>query len=308
MNNKLKGVLLAGFGGSMWGISGILAQVLFSRYAATSEWLVSTRLLLAGGMVLVFSSFIRRDKIFAVFRNHGDLLRLLLFSWMGMAGVQYFFFKAIEVSSASLATILQFTGPIFVYIYMLLTKEKRLDLRELFLVVLTFFGVLLIVTNGNLLAVSVSPLGFVMGMCSAIAVAFYSLQPRRLLAQYGAFVIVGWGMVLAGAAFQFIHPFWQPDFPITGHTILLLTGIILFGTAFGFLAYMSSLNYIEASLASIMTALEPLLAAILSVTVFHQIFGIYEMIGIAIVLFAVLNLSSSDQKKQMANPIVNDKA
>lgn len=298
MSNKLKGTLLAGFGGSMWGVSGIFAQLLFSRYAVSSEWLVSTRLLTAGCLLLVYSRFIRKDNIFAAWCRWGDFLQLLLFSLVGMTGVQYFFFKAIEVSSASLATILQFTGPIFVYFYMLFSKEKHLNLRELILVMLTFFGVLLIVTNGNFTKLAVSPIGFIMGTSSAVAVAFYSLQPRTLLAKYGSPVVVGWGMVLAGAAFQIIHPFWQPGFTLTRESLFLLIGIILFGTAMAFLAYLSSLNYIEASLASIMTALEPLLAAILSVVIFGRVFGIYEILGISIVLLAVLVLSTIDQKQQ----------
>lgn len=296
MNKKLRGILLAGFGGSMWGISGIFAQLLFNQYAASSEWLVSARLLIAGILVLGYSHFLKRDDIFSPWRVRGDFLQLLLFSLVGMAGVQYFFFKAIEVSSASLATILQFTGPIFVYFYMLFSKEKRLRLRELILVLLTFFGVLLIVTNGNFTKLAVSPISFLMGMGSAVAVAFYSLQPRSILSRYGSPTIVGWGMVLAGIAFQFIHPFWQPGFSLNGRSLILLTGIILFGTAFGFLAYLSSLHYIEASLASIMTALEPLLASVLSVVVSHQVFGFYEILGICIVLLAVLILSSIEQK------------
>lgn len=44
MNSKVKGIFLAAFGGSMCGISGIFAQILFNQYAASSEWLVSVRL------------------------------------------------------------------------------------------------------------------------------------------------------------------------------------------------------------------------------------------------------------------------
>lgn len=303
MNQKLKGILLSGLGGSLWGASGIFAQLLFSDYQASSEWLVSTRLTMAGLLILTYSSILRKDPIFSIFKNKKHVLQLLLFSLVGMVGVQYLFFKAIEVSSASLATILQFTAPIFVYLYTLISREKKLYATEFALVLATFFGVLLIVTNGQFSKMSVSLIGFTVGIGSAVAVAFYSIQPRKILAVYGSPMIVGWGMLIGGLVFQFIQPFWQPSFSLTTHSVLLLTLIIVFGTAVAFIAYLASLSYIDPSLASIMTSLEPLLAAVLSVVVFKQQFGVFELIGIAVVLVSVLLLSRYKPKNKVAETL-----
>lgn len=303
MNQKLKGILLSGLGGSLWGVSGIFAQLLFSDYQASSEWLVSTRLTMAGLLILTYSSILRKDPIFSIFKNKKHVLQLLLFSLVGMVGVQYLFFKAIEVSSASLATILQFTAPIFVYLYTLISREKKLYATEFALVLATFFGVLLIVTNGQFSKMSVSLIGFTVGIWSAVAVAFYSIQPRKILAVYGSPMIVGWGMLIGGLVFQFIQPFWQPSFSLTTHSVLLLTLIIVFGTAVAFIAYLASLSYIDPSLASIMTSLEPLLAAVLSVVVFKQQFGVFELIGIAVVLVSVLLLSRYKPKNKVAETL-----
>lgn len=303
MNQKLKGILLSGLGGSLWGVSGIFAQLLFSDYQASSEWLVSTRLTMAGLLILTYSSILRKDPIFSIFKNKKHVLQLLLFSLVGMVGVQYLFFKAIEVSSASLATILQFTAPIFVYLYTLISREKKLYATEFALVLATFFGVLLIVTNGQFSKMSVSLIGFTVGIGSAVAVAFYSIQPRKILAVYGSPMIVGWGMLIGGLVFQFIQPFWQPSFSLTTHSVLLLTLIIVFGTAVAFIAYLASLSYIDPSLASIMTSLEPLLAAVLSVVVFKQQFGVFELIGIAVVLVSVLLLSRYKPKNKVAETL-----
>ena len=51
MNDKVKGITLAGLGGSLWGVSGVLAQLLFNEFSASSEWLVSTRLVFAGILI-----------------------------------------------------------------------------------------------------------------------------------------------------------------------------------------------------------------------------------------------------------------
>ncbi|AMB99474.1 hypothetical protein AWM75_05455 [Aerococcus urinaehominis] len=298
MNRKLKGILLAGFGGSMWGVSGILAQIFFDNYQASSEWLVSTRLLFAGLCILLYASFFKKENIFKIFKSGSDIIQLLMFALLGMVGVQYLFFKTIEISGAATATILQFTSPIFIYLYQLLRGEKRIKLIELFLIILTVFGVVLIVTNGQFQALHISPLGLLAGLGSAVAVAFYTLQPRAIQSIYGSPVVVGWGMMIGGLAFQFIHPFWKTSSPLDGQAYLLLIVIIVFGTALAFLSYLSSTSYINASLASIMTALEPLLAAVLAVVVFNESFGLFEIIGIVIVLVTVLTLTNVEEKDE----------
>ncbi|MGX7091606.1 DMT family transporter [Hutsoniella sourekii] len=292
MSNKLKGILLAGFGGSMWGVSGILAQIVFANYPASSEWLVSTRLFFAGICILLYAAFIRKEDITRIFKDKSDTLQLILFAVLGMVGVQYLFFKTIETSGASLATILQFTSPIFIYLYQIIRGEKHLRASELSLVLLTVFGVVLIVTNGSFAGLNVSLMGLITGLGSAVAVAFYTLQPRRIQGIYGSPLVVGWGMLFGGIVFQVFSPFWKPGFTLDGQAYLLLALIIVFGTAMAFLSYLSSTAYIEASLASIMTALEPLLAAVLTVVVFNKSFGFFEIVGIAIVLVAVLILSN----------------
>lgn len=299
MDNKIKGITLAGLGGSLWGVSGILAQLLFNEFSASSEWLVSTRLVFAGILILLYAAFIKHENIFEILKEKGDLFQLIAFAVLGMVGVQYLFFKTIETSSASLATILQFTAPIFVYLWLLITREKKFSLGEFSLVLLTFLGVFLIVTNGHFKSISVSSLGLLTGIGSAIAVAFYTLQPRKILAIYGSPIVVGWGMLLGGIVFQFISPFWKPGFTINMYAIGILLGIIIFGTAVAFLSYLSSVQYIDPSLASIMTALEPLLAAVLSIFIFSQTFGIFETIGIVIVLVAVLLLSNYDSREKL---------
>lgn len=303
MNKRFKGILLAAFGGSMWGISGIFAQSLFTHYTVSSEWLVGTRLLFSGILILGYSHFVNKENILLPFHKIETALKLVIFSLFGMIGVQYFFYKGIELANASTATILQFAAPIFVYAYTVFIGEKKATAREITLVILTFFGVLMIVTNGDLSRMSISPMGLIFGLGSALAVAFYSIQPRSLLAEFGPTVIVGWGMILGSLPFQFIAPITEPGFQLTLHSLGLLLLIIIFGTSLSFISYFASLSYITPSLASIMTALEPLLAAVLSVIVFKQIFGFFEILGIFIVMLAVLLLASAkeDERFEIAN-------
>lgn len=293
---KIKGVLLACSAGALWALSGIMCQILFEQYFVSPEWLASVRLLMAGIVLTVFSFFKRSPKKQTIHLKDG--ISLLLFSLIGMLGVQYTYFKAIQYSGAAIATILQFTGPIFIFIYLVLNKEKRINLIEIFLMLMTFVGVFFIVAEGNIQTLNISPMGFAMGMASAVTLAFYTVQPRKLLIKYGEIRICGLGMLIGGILFQPIQPFWQIDFHVEGLSMLLIASIIIFGTALPFLFQLSSLRFIEASLAGILTVVEPVLATILSVLLFHSRFGITQTFGFLLVIGSVILLTRFSNKKK----------
>lgn len=292
---KVRGVLLACSAGALWALSGIMCQILFEDYFVSPEWLASVRLLTAGLLLTGLNSLQRnvpRRKISAK-----DFLSLLLFSLIGMLGVQYTYFKAIQYSGAAIATILQFTGPIFIFIFLVMNKEKKINFIEVLLMAATFIGVFLIVAEGNIKTLNISMMGFAMGIASAVTLAFYTLQPRTLLVKYGEMRIAGLGMLIAGLAFQPIRPIWRPEFQMDGYSFGLVLSIIVFGTALPFLFQLSSLRFIEASLASVLTVVEPILATILSVLLFNSRFAGIQLIGFVVVIGSVILLTRFSDKK-----------
>lgn len=292
---KIKGVIFACSAGALWAVSGIMCQILFKEYLVSPEWLASTRLLAAGGL-LTGISFFQRSVPRKNFSSK-DLLSLVLFSLIGMLGVQYTYFKAIQYSGAAIATILQFTGPIFIFIFLVLHKEKRINLRETALLIVTFISVFLIVTKGETETLNISAAGFVMGIASAITLAFYTIQPRKLLVKYGEIRIAGLGMLIAGLTFQLIHPIWRPDFQMDSYSLSLVSSIIIFGTALPFLFQLSSLRFIEASLAGVLTVTEPILATLLSVLLFNSQFTKIQLLGFVGVIISVILLTRLSDKK-----------
>ena len=294
---KFRGVLLACSAGALWALSGIMCQILFDEYQVSPEWLASVRLFSAG-ILLTGVSFFQRKEPRRRFSKK-DLFGLLLFSLIGMLGVQYTYFKAIQYSGAAIATILQFTGPIFIFLFLVLNKEKTINIIEVLLLAATFMGVFLIVAEGNIQTLNISTMGFVMGIASAITLAFYTLQPRNLLVKYGEMRIAGLGMLIGGIVFQPIHPMWRPGFKMDGLSLGLVISIVIFGTALPFLFQLSSLRFIEASLASVLTVVEPILATLLSVLLFHSRFAEIQVLGFAVVIVSVILLTRLSNKETL---------
>lgn len=295
---KGKGVLLACSSGALWALSGIMCQILFQEYLVSPEWLVSVRLLSAGALLTGVTFFQEKERRQRKSFTPRDLVGLLLFSLIGMLGVQYTYFKAIQYSGAAIATILQFTGPIFIFLFLVMNKEKRLNFFECLLMVGTFIGVFLIVMEDGTASLSLSTMGFVMGIASAVTLAFYTIQPRMLLIKYGEMRIAGLGMFIAGLAFQLIHPVWRPDFQMDHYSVGLVISIIIFGTALPFLFQLSSLRFIEASLASVLTVTEPILATVLSVLLFKSRFAVPQLVGFGLVLFSVIVLTRMSDTRE----------
>lgn len=125
MKQQIIGISLAGFTGLMWGLSGVLGEILFIEYGATPEWLVSNRLFFSAILILLYCALIRKDPLFEIFKDKMNILRLIVLGIFGYIGIQYLFFVTVNLANAPLATILQFTAPVFVYLYMLLRAVKN---------------------------------------------------------------------------------------------------------------------------------------------------------------------------------------
>lgn len=176
-------------------------------------------------------------------------------------------------------------------------------MQEVLYIVLTFVGVFLIVTRGNFGQLDVSPSGLFIGIGAAVGVAFYTLQPRRILKKYGSPLVVGWGMLIGGGAFQFVQPIWRPGFDVDIKVVLYMAFIIIVGTAIAFSCYLGSVNYIQASLSNIISALEPLVANILTLLLLGQTWNLIQIGGIGIVLVSVILFANYGEKVRKQNSL-----
>ena len=287
---KLRGMLLASLASSLWAISGISGEILFKKYNFSSDWLVSIRTLISGILLFVIVIFIEKKSVLKPLKNKKDFIGIILFGTAGMYLVQYTYFKTIELSNVSFSTILQFTAPFFIFIYESIKNKKIPAFSTLILLFMTILGVVFIATKGKISSLSVSPEALLLGLISAIMIAFYSIYPKKLLKKYGSITVVGWGMIVGSVISNIVHPIWKIQGNVNTESIIQVTVVVILGTSVAYLIYIASLNYISSSLAGILTAFEPVLAAILSVIIFRLKFSIVELIGFILVFVSIFIL------------------
>ncbi|WP_343798700.1 DMT family transporter [Bacillus carboniphilus] len=296
IHSRQKGFILVITGATLWGISGTVAQFLFHYHHFTPEWLVSIRLLISGFVLLVLANALAKNRVFSIWKNRRDILQILFFSILGMLAVQYTYFAAIKHSNAATATVLQYLAPVLIAFYLTFRYRRKPSNRELVSIILAIFGTFLLVTKGSVDRLTITGVALFWGLLSAFALAFYTLQPLKLLAKYGSMVVVGWGMLIGGVSFSFIHPPWIIQGQWSLHSILAVCFIVLFGTLIAFIFYLESLKYISASETSVLACVEPLSAAFLSVIWLQVRFGIEEWIGTLCIISTIMILSTVDKK------------
>lgn len=288
---RTKGFILVITAAVLWGISGTVAQYLFQKENYSTEWLVVVRLLVSGIILLLIASLKEKQNIWLIWKNKKDALNILLFSILGMLAVQYTYFAAIKESNAATATVLQYLAPVLISCFFTIRFKKLPSIKEMIAIILALVGTFFLVTHGNIHSLSISGLALFWGLSSAVALAFYTLHPIKLLEKWGSTIIVGWGMLIGGIFFSFIHPPWDFESHITIQSIFGVIFIVIFGTLIAFYCYLESLKYINATETSLLACVEPLSASLVSVIWLQVSFGLQDWFGTLCILSTVVILS-----------------
>lgn len=290
------GMLSTFVGGTLWGINGVMGNYLFLNKNVTTPWLIPYRLILAGFLLLGYLYYKKGSKIFDILKNPKDLLQIVLFGLIGMLGTQYTYFSAIQFSNAAIATVLTYFGPTLVLIYMCL-REKRKPLKyEIVSICLSSFGVFLLATHGDITSLQISFKALVWGILSALSVVFYTVQPESLLKKYGASIVVAWGMMIGGIFIAFVTKPWNISVTFDFVTFLVLMLIIVFGTIIAFILYLTGVNIIGPTKASIIACIEPVAATICAILFLGVTFDFLDVIGFICIISTIFIVAYFDKK------------
>lgn len=293
--SRNKGIFLVMTGATFWGVGGTVTKKLFEQYGIDIDWLVTTRLLIAGFLLLTIQFFGKdRAQILGVWKTKSIAISLIIFGLLGMLAVQYTYMASIQHGNAAVATLLQYLAPVMIIIYVILRHQAVFTRRDLITVSLALIGSFFLLTNGSISQLSVPPLAVIWGVLSGVALAFYTLYAIPLLKQYDSLVIVGWAMIIGGVALSFIHPPWQIDLntlPLEAY--LYLVFVIIFGTMIAFWFYIESLQSLLPKESSLLGSIEPLAAVLTTVFWLKEPFGMFQWVGTTCILFMIVLLALS---------------
>lgn len=287
MTKKMKGIMLAAGGASLWGGSGAAAQYLFSQTSVTTAWLVAVRLLLAGIALTVISLLKTPHQVHAIIKSRRYVSCLIIFAIVGMLNSQLTYFLAVKYSNAPTATVIQYLQPVIIIIWLAFRQRQWPRRIDCISIVIALVGTFLLVTGGHLGSLALTPLAIFWGLWCAVAAVLYTLIPRPLLVHFDALAVCGLAMLLGGCVML-------PE--LLSHSLpalnwwgwLMIFYIVVFGTMLSYTMFLQSMRYISPAVTSILSAFEPLIATILAVAFLGTKLSLAAIIGSLLIIFTTL--------------------
>lgn len=292
---RKKGLLAAFGAGLAWGCTSPIAQYLFDAKGIMPQWLVPCRMLLAGILLLVYASVIKRKKMFEIFGDKKDTLRLVAVGILGMMGMQYTFFAAIQETNAGIATIFQYLNPALLLVFYGVAYQTLPKIKEIIAVSCSIVGIFLVATQGNIHGLSISKMGFVYGMALAIATSFYGVLPGPLLKKYPSEAVCGWAMLIGGAVLSLIFRPWHIKVELDAVVLVGYLVITIVGTILPFVLYLEAVKCAGGVYAGLLSSVEPVAATLVAALFLGTAFPVIDLLGFALVLSTlfVLNIGNA---------------
>lgn len=285
---NFKGIFFILVAATTWGCGGVAGQYLFQTIQADPIWLVSVRQLISGLIFLAYAA-VKGQSTFGIIKS--DFKPIVAFALIGVLGSQLGFFYTISLCNAATATVLQYTAPIFVMLWVAYKSRKMPEGKELLGIVFALVGVFFISTHGNLDKIVLSPIVLLSGFYSAVTYAYYTLMPVELLKKYSTATVIGWGQFIAGLFLALMENPFNHHYEWTGGAIFAFAYLLIGATIVSFSFYLAGLKLVGPTKASLISCAEPLASITAVVILLGTVLTVEDYIGMGCIIFTVLVLS-----------------
>nr|WP_305119680.1 MULTISPECIES: DMT family transporter [unclassified Ruminococcus] len=138
-----------------------------------------------------------------------------------------------------------------------------------------------------------------LGLGSGLGYALYSIFGKLLADKYGSITITAYTFIVASIGvvpFSGLIPKMNLLLNPTG--IFAALGLAVISTVAPYLLYTNGLRRIEAGKAAILATVEPVVAAIVGVVVFHEEITLSKLLGMLFIILAIVALNVKITRNQ----------
>ena len=289
--NSKSGVFLILEAGVLWGSMGLFVRGL-NGLGFDSVQIVTGRIVLAA---LCFWIVLLRFR--PAEERRIRLKDIPLFLGLGLASILFFtvcYFTAISMMPLSTAAILLYTSPIWVTLLSALLFHEKLDGRKLLALGMAFGGCVLVSGLGG---GGLTLRGLLIGLGAGLGYGLYSILGSVALRRYSPFTVTAYTFSIAAVGALIIcHPLEMlrtlSAAPSPGDTARLFVLTALVTAVAPFLCYTLGLRSVEPGRAAILATVEPMVASLLGIFVFHEALTLSAALGILLILGAIVLLST----------------
>lgn len=286
---QLLALLFCMTAGVMWAASGVAAQHFFAHSELDAMDLTTFRMFSTSAIMLLVTLVKGRWQanwriVKAQPKYWGQFL---FYGIVGLMGMHFCYFEAIDLGNAAVVTVLQYTCPAMVICWLAFRSRTMPDAGSVLAVVLAIAGTFFLATGGHIDRLTVSTECFFWAMVSAVLYAVAAVYPKHLMGVIDNSFLLTWGMLFgAFTAWGLTENLNFLDF-FHEELLLDLFAIVVCGTAIAFLCYNAGLAYLSADQASLTTTVEPVASVLMSYALFGTTFGLMETAGIVMIVAAI---------------------
>ena len=286
--------------GVLWGVINLFVRTLsaegLSALQISMVRMIVSAAVVWGGLLLFDRKHLRvRVRDLWMFAGTG-IVSIVLFN--------VFYFDTMINGQASVAVVLLYTSPVFVMLLSALLFRERITARRLIALVLTVAGCAAVaglfsagnVSAGN--AAVISPRILLTGLASGLFYALYTIFGRVALRHYDSLTVTAYTFLFGTAgSVVFGHPV-EAGRTFAAHPYLIGfgVGIGVVCTVLPYFLYTWGLARMPSGKAAILVAVEPLVGAVLGMTVFGEDHSLPKLSGIALILASILLLGTEIQE------------
>ncbi len=296
----MRGVICALAGGICWGFSGTCAQLLMNEYGAPSEWITCVRMVIAAVFFLFLTAVKDWRDLVAVLRDKRSLIQIAAFAVLGVLLTQLSYLNSIKYIGAGTGTVLQQLGLVVIMLYVCVRARRLPRLREAAGLVFALMGTLAIATQGDLGGLAISEQGLFWGAISAIALAFYTLMPVRVLKKWGAMLVTGLAMLFGGLAASVVVQPWTVPVQLSGGALAALIAIVVIGTLGAYMLYLQGVNDAGPVRASLLCCIEPVSAMAIGVVWLHTSISVWDAVGCVFIIAMIFLVTEREPAPEPA--------
>jgi drug/metabolite transporter, DME family len=271
------GYLLVAAAAALWGLLGPVTRIALHEGVGATE-VAFWRAVLGAALFGVHALAIGRVRI-----ARRDLPSVAAFGVFGVAGLLASFSWAVEAGGAALAAILLYTAPVWVALLSWLFLRERMTARKLAALAVATAGVAGIAAAGGG-GMRLSPAALGWGLASGFAYALYYLFGKRYFGLYPTATLFVWALPVGALAMLPLVE-WAPKSG-TAWAALGFTGLV--PTYLAYVCYSAGLRRVEATRASVVATIEPVVAAVGAYLLWGERLGAAGYLFAAVVLAGVL--------------------
>ncbi len=276
----------------LWGVIGLFYRTLSARGFSAMQ-IVAIRLCTAAAVLLAYLLLVEPKKLKIQLRD------IPWFAGMGMGSLVLFnwcYFNAMEQMSLAAAAVLLYTSPVFVILMSALFFKERLTRRKLLAIALAMAGSAFVSgLVGSQFHMSVG--GLLYGLGSGFGYALYSVLGTVLLRKYEPETVSLFSFLFAAAGSLLLAGFGPEQLAnlLNPLAAACAVGIGVVCTMLPFTIYTIGLKWVPASRAAVFATLEPAVAAVTGLCLFHEEIDLWKIGGICLIFGGILLLRNGSK-------------